>query len=258
MTVDINCDLGEGIITGDQPVENQIMPLISSANVACGYHAGNIESMRRCIELAITHNVAIGAHPSYNDRENFGRVFIPMHKKDLSELIFEQINTLGNLAMAKGEKLCHVKAHGALYNAAAKNTETAEALTLAINNYDKKLILFGLPDSALETAARKSGLTFAAEAFPDRGYNDDGSLADRSLNGALITDNKTVVKRAVIMAQEKRVQSLSGKWIDIRTDTLCIHGDNPNAYSLLLALRNAFQKENISIEPLSRKKKGQL
>lgn len=257
MTIDVNCDLGEGIISAGQPVENQIMPLISSANIACGFHAGNKESMNYCIELAIKHNVAIGAHPSYNDRENFGRAFFPMHKKDLSELIFEQINTMGDLAMAKGEKLCHVKAHGALYNAAAKNTEIAEALTLAINNYDKKLILFGLPDSALETAARKSGLTFAAEAFPDRGYNDDGSLADRSLHCALITDNETVVKRAVIMAQEKRVQSLSGKWIYIQADTLCIHGDNPNAHSLLVALRIAFQKENISIEPLSRKTREQ-
>ncbi len=258
MTIDINCDLGEEIVDSDgQPVENTIIPLISSANIACGYHAGNRESMQMCLDLAMANNVAIGAHPSYSDRGNFGRVFIPMQKTLLTQLILDQIAKLGELAAAKGAKLSHVKAHGALYNAAAKNPEIAKALTLAVASYDKKLALFGLPGSALEKAAYQAGLSFAAEAFPDRGYSDDGNLADRSLTGALITDRNTVIKRAVLMAREKKVQTLSGKWIELQVDTLCIHGDNPHAIALLLTLKDIFQKENIAIHPASQKKKMQ-
>jgi len=254
MTIDINCDLGEEIVASDgKPVERSIMPLISSANIACGYHAGNKESIQMCVDLAVANKVAIGAHPSYNDKENFGRVFIPMQKRELIQIILEQITILGEITAAKGAKLSHVKAHGALYNAAAKTPEIAEAFTQAVSLYDKNLVMFGLPGSALETAAYEARLSFAAEAFPDRGYSDDGVLADRRLPGALITDPNTVINRAVLMAREKKVQTLLGKWINLKADTLCIHGDNPNAIALLSALKVAFQKENIIIKPVTGK-----
>ena len=249
MIIDVNCDLGEGVTVDGQAVENRIMPLVSSANIACGRHAGNKESMKMCIGLAIAHDVSIGAHPSYDDRENFGRAFVPMQKTDLIKLISEQIATLGDLAALQGKKLNHVKAHGALYNAAVKDADIADALARAVAGYDKKLVLFGLPKSALEKAARQYGLAFAAEAFPDRSYNDDGSLTDRRLPGAVLTDPKIVLKRAVMMVKDKRIQSVSGKWIGIHADTLCIHGDNPKAYHFLMALKDAFQKENITVKP---------
>jgi len=179
LSIDINCDLGEEVLIDGQPVEPLVMPLISSVNIACGAHAGSETTMRRCIELAMKHGVALGAHPSYPDRENFGRTPMPIPPSQLKELIMEQIGKITLLAMEYGARLHHVKPHGALYNTAGTNIDTARAIAQAVAETDNCLAVFGLPNSAMKQAALQYRLAFAAEAFPDRAYNPDGTLMNR-------------------------------------------------------------------------------
>ena len=241
-TIDINCDMGEGI--GNDEL---IMPFISSANIACGYHAGDEKTMKQTIELAIKNNVAIGAHPSFLDRENFGRTEKYLSNKEIYDLIITQVQALEKISNEFGFSLHHVKPHGALYNMAAKNSELASTICLAIKDINDTLIVYGLSGSHLMIEAKKIGLKTASEVFADRTYQDDGSLTPRSQPNALIEDVEKAVHQALQMVKKKKVTSINGNDILITADTICVHGDGKNAIAFAKAIHEAFVIENIEI-----------
>ncbi|MBE9548092.1 MAG: LamB/YcsF family protein [Proteobacteria bacterium] len=230
--IDINCDLGEGIETDSLSNDAQIMPYISSCNIACGFHAGNPKTMRECVRLALVHNVAIGAHPAYNDRKNFGRVQLQIPLEKLQEELCQQISQLQDIAASEGGALHHVKPHGALYNAAATDFELASCIAESIVEVDPGLIFYGLANSKMEQAASQHKLAFAHEAFIDRAYQSNGQLLPRSQPNAVITDPKQVLPRALQMIIRGSVVSVDGLEISLNCDTICLHGDSPGAVEI--------------------------
>lgn len=222
--IDINCDMGEGV--GNDQL---IMPFITSANIACGGHAGNKKTMRETIMLAIRHNVNIGAHPSFKDRKNFGRTEMNVPPEQVYQLIYDQLKTLKSIADEQGAELHHVKPHGALYNMAAKDKKMAKTIAYAVHDFDLDLILYGLSGSYLISEGNKSGLKTVSEVFADRTYQDDGSLTPRSWANALINDEQACLKQVREMVEEGRVTTVSGKKIMVKADTVCIHGDGVHA-----------------------------
>lgn len=234
-TVDINCDMGEGMNN-----EEAIMPFISSANIACGYHAGDEDIMKRTIELALKHGVSIGAHPSFPDRENFGRTEMRLEPDVLYDMIVLQIKILDTIAEMSDAGLHHVKPHGALYNMAAKDPELASIIARAVKDSDPDLILYGLSGSHLISEARSIGLRTASEAFADRTYRDDGSLTPRTEPNALIEDTKEVLRQVKQMMQEGTVRTVSGKTIPILAETICIHGDGMHAVEFAKAIHRGY------------------
>ncbi len=245
-TIDINCDMGEGI--GNDEV---IMPFISSVNIACGYHAGNEETMKLTIESAIKNNVAIGAHPSFPDRENFGRTKMDLPFAEIYDIIILQLRAINKIVKKHKAKLHHVKPHGALYNMSAKNTQIAEAIAQAVKDFDQNLILFGLSGSLSVEEAKKINLKIANEVFADRTYQDDGSLTPRSQANALIEDVDKSVQQALQMIKEKKVTSVNGKPIPIIADTICIHGDGKHAVEFAKAIYMALKEESIKVKAIS-------
>src|SRR5215470_2534218 len=223
-TIDINCDMGEGIGNDDA-----IMPFITSANIACGYHAGDEETMRKTIDAAIKNNVAIGAHPSFFDKMNFGRTEMSLASDDIYDLVLLQLRTIDKIINEKNAKLHHVKPHGALYNMSAKNSSIAQAIAQAVKDFDENLILFGLSGSISISVADEMSLKTANEVFADRTYKDDGSLTPRSEAGALVEDEEKLLQQLLQMIQEKTVTTVSGKRIPIVANTVCIHGDGKHA-----------------------------
>lgn len=240
LTVDLNCDLGEGI--GDDPL---IMPLISSANIACGYHAGNKATMQKTVELAIAHGVRIGAHPSFKDRENFGRTDMRLSLAEVYDLVTKQIRLLYDIARKQGASLHHVKPHGALYNMAARTKNLAATIALAVKDVDEGLVLYG--SRAMLTEARKIGVKTCSEVFADRRYNDDGSLVSRKTAAALIDDDEQAVKQVLQMVKKGTVRTINKVDIAIPAETICIHGDRENAVSLVKAIRQSLKKEKIVV-----------
>jgi UPF0271 protein len=234
---DINCDMGEGI--GN---DEAIMPFITSANIACGYHAGDEATMRKTVLLAKEAGVAIGAHPSYPGRENFGRTEVNLTAEEVYELVTKQVKLLQDISAACGAVVHHVKPHGALYNKAAKDAGIANAIAQAVKDTDKNLVLYGLSGSCLISEAKAIGLKTAGEAFADRTYQDDGSLTPRSQPDALIEDEAISVRQVLQMVQEKRVTTISGKLIPIVAETICIHGDGKNAAALARKIREALER----------------
>ena len=227
MHIDLNCDMGEGM-------ENDaaIMPYITSANIACGYHAGDEETMKRTVELCLQYHVAIGAHPSYPDRENFGRIDLlntELRVADLSQIISDQVFKLQKICTELGTQLNHIKPHGALYNRAAKDEEVAAIICQTIAEIDPHLILYGLSGSKMMHAAANYNLKFLNEVFADRTYNDDGSLTPRKEPNALIEDEEQAVEQVLEMVNKKTVTTTSGKLIPIIAETICIHGDGKHA-----------------------------
>lgn len=245
-TIDINCDMGEGI--GNDAL---IMPFISSANIACGYHAGDEDIMKRTIELCLKHNVAIGAHPSFPDRENFGRTDMLLPPNEVYDLVITQIQLLEKIAAAAGISLRHIKLHGALYNMAARDTQLAPVVALAVKDYNEKLVLFGLSGSHLIKEGKNIGLKTVSEVFADRTYKVDGSLTPRHNPDALIEDTDKVVAQVLQMVNEGTVTSLSGKKIPIVAETVCIHGDGVHAFEFAKAIHNALKENNIEIKAIS-------
>jgi UPF0271 protein len=241
-TIDINCDLGE-----ETGVETAIMPHISSANIACGAHAGNEDTIRSTIQLAKEHQVVVGAHPSYPDRKNFGRVVMPIGLQPLINSVIAQIKTVTEIAMQEQYAIGHIKLHGALYNEAAKNKLLAEALVKTIASLNPSWVLYGPPESELEKASFQQGLAYCCEAFIDRTYQDDGSLTPRSDSQALISSEKKCIEQALQLIKRKEVTALSGKLIPLRATTLCIHGDGPKAVLFANTLKKQLQIEDISI-----------
>lgn len=221
--IPINCDLGEGM-----PNDAAIIPFIDEANIACGFHAGNSLTMRTTLAHCQQHHVKIGAHPSYLDRENFGRTLVALSPTEIYQLVYKQVSILQKIATESGAKLNHVKPHGALYNESAKNEIVAHAIAKAVFDLDPNLILFGLSQSHSITQARIIGLKVANETFADRAYVEDGSLMPRSQIGAVHEDINLVVQ-SFIDLQNGFVKTNLGHKISLKSDTICLHGDGPNA-----------------------------
>ena len=221
--IPINCDLGEGM-----PDDAAIIPFIDEANIACGFHAGDSLTMRTSIAICLSHQVKIGAHPSYLDRENFGRIVVTLSPTEIYQLVHKQVSILQKIAAEAGAKLNHVKPHGALYNESAKNETVAHAIAKAVFDLDSTLILFGLSQSHSITQALEMGLKVAHETFADRAYVEDGSLMPRSQKGAVHEDLDHVVQQ-VLDIRNGFVRDSYGNKIFLSSDTICIHGDGPNA-----------------------------
>ncbi len=245
LTIDINCDMGEGI--GN---DESIMPFISSANIACGYHAGNEEIMKQTIELAIKNRVVIGAHPSFFDKENFGRTEKNLAVDEIYDLVILQLRTIDKIMQKSSQKLHHVKPHGALYNMSAKDPLIAKAIAQAIKDFDDDLILFGLSGSYSVSEAKAIDLKTANEVFADRTYQNDGSLTQRSLPNALIDDVEKSVQQALKMIREKSVTSVNGKNVSIIADTICIHGDGKNAVEFARQIFQSLTQNSIDIKAI--------
>jgi 5-oxoprolinase (ATP-hydrolysing) subunit A len=231
MQCDFNCDMGEGI--GNDEL---IMPYITSANIACGYHAGDEETMQQTILLAKRYNINIGAHPSFLDRENFGRTEMEKTPAEIYELVWTQINLLQKIAMDNNAQLHHVKPHGALYNMASKDKALAKAIAEAVKDLDNNLVLYGLSNSFLISEAKAIGLKTASEAFADRTYQDDGSLTPRTQQNALIQNTDEAIQQVFMMVNEGKVRTVSGKEIPLVAETICIHGDGKHAVEFAKAI----------------------
>jgi 5-oxoprolinase (ATP-hydrolysing) subunit A len=247
MVIDINCDLGEGMLN-----DAALMPYISSANIACGFHAGDEDTMRRTIALAIEHGVAIGAHPGFPDKKNFGRTEMKFPEEDIVSIVSEQVYIMLDLVFALGGKLQHVKPHGALYNMSAKDHALASAIANAIKDIDESLILFGLSGSKSIEAADLIGLRTANEVFADRTYTNEGTLTPRQQSGALITDSAVMEQQVLQMIREQQVTSLQGKKIPLKADTICIHGDGQHAVVFAQQVHQLLQNHHITIQSFNR------
>ena len=230
ITMDINCDLGEGL-----PNDAALMPYLGSCNIACGGHAGDRESILKTLELAKKHQVNAGAHPSYPDTLNFGRKVIPMEKNKLFKSLLEQIQLFSDCCKSLAYPLHHVKAHGALYNQASKDPETADVLVAVMTNHFPKIPLYCPPGSVLMERAKNCGLTTIQEAFADRAYREDLSLVPRDLPGAVLHDPQAALKQ-VLDISAGFVETDTGKRFPIKAQTICIHGDNPSALKILQAI----------------------
>jgi len=243
--VDLNCDLGEG-----GSCDEELLGVITSANIACGFHAGDPGVMRRTVELGLKQGVALGAHPGLRDPEGFGRRAVKVDPQDAFDLILYQVGALQALASVQGTRLNHVKPHGALYNMAARDAALAEALAKAVRAADPALIFVGLAGSEMIRAARRLGLRVAEEAFADRAYQPDGSLVPRGQPGALIDVPEEVARRALRLVKEGKVAAIDGTELSIRADTLCVHGDTAGAPALVRALRAALGREGVDFRSL--------
>jgi UPF0271 protein len=242
MRVDLNADVGEGV--GDDAA---LMPFLSSANIACGYHAGNAAVMRNAIAFAQRHHVAVGAHPGFQDRKFFGRRELTMTAAEVERLVTRQIRTLAEAAAEKGVPVTHVKPHGALYNMAARDAGLAAAIARSVAAVDSALLLFGLAGSSLIDEGRKAGLRTVSEVFADRGYRADGSLVPRTEPGAVLDDSDLVVSRALAMVREGAVSAVDGTRVPLEVETICIHGDAPGAVDFARRLRAALDAAGVEI-----------
>lgn len=246
--VDVNCDIGEGFGAYRLGFDEEIMPYISSANIACGFHAGDPAHMRRTVRLAESAGVAIGAHPGLPDIMGFGRREMMVSLEEARDYVVYQIGALQ--AFSKTKKLQHVKPHGALYNMGARNEELAKAVAEAVKEADPDLILVGMAGSAWVRVGREIGLRVACEVFADRAVNPDGTLVPRSRAGAVISGVGEVVARALRMITEGRVTAIDGEEIEMRGDTICLHGDTPGAPQLARTLRQGLEAAGVTVVPM--------
>lgn len=249
--VDLNSDLGESFGSYKIGRDEDIIPLISSANVACGAHAGDPDVMAKTADICKSSGISMGAHPGFFDLMGFGRRNLAVSPEEAKNLIIYQIGALDAFAKSRGIKLAHVKPHGALYNMAAKDARLAAAIAEGIYSYNPELILLGLSGSEMLRAAENIGLPCAAEVFADRAYEDDGTLVARSKPGAMIKDEDEAVSRVIKMIKEHRVTTISGKEIEISPASVCVHGDSEKALLFVKKIRDALTSENIEIKPLS-------
>lgn len=244
--IDFNSDLGEGAGT-----DMAIMPLITSANIACGGHAGNENTMRATIELALRHGVAIGAHPGYPDRERFGRVAMEMPARELIETVRRQIESLVAIATRMGGRVTHVKAHGALYNQGDRDATVARSIIFGVQaaagGHD--LVIFAPPGSAMADEASGMGMKVAREGFVDRAYEPDGTLQSRLIAGSVLTDPAEAAGQALSFVKDGGVTAVDGTLLKLAVDTLCVHGDTPGAPEIAQAVRDAFAKAKVKVKP---------
>lgn len=244
--IDLNSDLGEGAA-----FDADIIPLITSANIACGFHAGDSELMAQTVKLCKANGVAAGAHPGYPDKENFGRTVMDVTPEQVYDFTLCQLGALGAFAKAQGTELHHVKPHGAMYNTAAKNRALADAIVDAIKAYDDKLILLALSGSEMINAAKAKGILYASEVFADRAYEADGALRARKLEGSMITDENEAISRVIRMIKEGKVKAYTGEDVNIEAHSVCVHGDGAKALDFVRALNAAFKANEIETVSLS-------
>jgi len=252
LRVDLNADVGESFGARQIGDDEPIFKYVTSANVACGFHAGDTNIIAATIRAASARKVAVGAHPSYPDSAGFGRQTIEMPADELRHVIIYQIGAVDALARSLGVTLVHVKPHGALYNDAAKNPALAAAVADAVATYDKNLILVGLAGSHMIAAGRAAGVRVAAEAFSDRVYETDGTLRSRALPDAMIEDPKRAAAQAVDIVVNRRVTASDGKQVRVQAQTLCVHGDAPNAVDVASAVRKALSSAGVEIAEMQR------
>ncbi|GCC52657.1 LamB/YcsF family protein [Chryseotalea sanaruensis] len=243
LSIDLNCDLGEGM-----PNDKELMTYISSANIACGYHAGDEDTMQRTIEYCLQHKVAIGAHPGFRDKENFGRTEIQLSNEQLYDLISEQIVLMQNYCKTMQADLHHIKLHGALYNMSAKSERMSEVVAQVIKDLNPNLIVYGLSGGTTITQSKMAGLKVANEVFADRTYQDNGTLTPRTEKHALISDQQASLQQVMDMVLHKKVLSNSGKEIQLEVDTICLHGDGAHALTFAKAIHAFLISNHIHIQ----------
>jgi 5-oxoprolinase (ATP-hydrolysing) subunit A len=249
MRIDLNSDVGESFgpwPMGDDP---RLMEAISSANVACGFHAGDPSGIRRTVSLAQAHGVAVGAHPGFPDLVGFGRRDLHASPEEVEDFVLYQVGALAAIARAAGTTLTHVKAHGALYNMACRDERLARAIARGVAAFDRSLPLVGLPGSSLLRAGLSEGLPVLAEGFADRAYEPDGTLVSRRKAGSVIHDLEAVAARSVRMARDRQVVAVDGTVLDLTVDTICVHGDTPGAGDLARRIRQALEGAGIRVAP---------
>jgi 5-oxoprolinase (ATP-hydrolysing) subunit A len=250
MRLDLNADIGESFGVYHLGHDALLMPTITSASVACGFHAGDPGVMRETVALARQHGVAVGAHPGFPDLVGFGRREMRATPREVEDFVVYQIGALATMAAAQGIRLQHVKAHGALYNIAVRDAAVADAIARATAAVDSSLILFGLPGSELIAAGRRAGLRTAGEGFADRAYRADGTLVPRAEPGAVIDDPEKVVSRAISMVRERAVSAIDGSRVALEVETICVHGDTPGAAMLASRIRQALIDAGVSVLPV--------
>lgn len=249
-TIDINCDLGEGFGVYRPVNDAALLPLVTSANIACGYHAGDPAIMRETVRLCVAGGVAVGAHPGLPDPAGFGRRDMRISAQEAYDMVVYQVGALQAFARAEGATVTHVKPHGALYNMAAVDRALAEAIADAVRRVDARLVLYGLAGSELIAAGRRAGLLTAGEAFADRAYRADGTLVPRSEPGAVIGDAAEAARRVVALLQDGAMPIAGGGAIALAADTVCVHGDGEHALAVLMRLRDALAAAGIAVAPL--------
>ena len=255
MEVNINCDLGESSKFCSTENDPLLLKIVNSANIACGYHAGDKRTMEKTIKISKENSVSIGAHPSFNDPENFGRKRLNLPSGEISKLIIDQINILSNIATNGGIKVTHVKPHGALNNMACEDYELAKIISESIIQVNKDLIFLVPTGSQMEKAGKKLGMKTATEIFADRNYEDDGNLVSRSKKNALITDPEIAKKHVIKMVENQALNCLSGKQIPCEIDSVCVHGDGSSAVNTAKEIKNSLISSGVNLKPLDKMKK---
>jgi len=250
--VDLNCDMGESFGAYKLGHDEEILAYVTSANIACGFHAGDPGTMRKTVRLAMEHGVAVGAHPGLQDLVGFGRRRMDITPQEAYDIVVYQIGALWGFVKAEGGSLSHVKPHGELYNMAAKDARLAEAIAEAVYKVDPELILFGLAGSELVKAGQRIGLRTASEVFADRTYQADGTLTPRREPGAVITDENQALAQVIRMVKEGKVQTLQQVNVPIRADTICIHGDGPKAAEFARNIRAALTEAGIAVRAVGK------
>jgi UPF0271 protein len=253
MHIDLNSDVGESFGAYRIGADADLVPHVTSVNVACGFHGGDPGVMRETVRLARAAGASVGAHPGFPDLVGFGRRELRASPRDVEDMVVYQIGALAAIAHAESVALAHVKAHGALYNMAARDRSLADAIAAAVRAVDPSLVLFGLPGSELIRAGEAAGLAVASEGFADRAYAPDGSLASRAVPGSVLHDAEVVVRRAIEMVAHGRVVATDGSELTFRVDTLCVHGDTPGAADLARQLRAGLHRHGVDVQPLGRR-----
>jgi len=255
MEININCDLGEKSKYHSIENDPELLNIVNSANIACGYHAGDEETMNMVIKISKSNGVSIGAHPSFNDPENFGRKRINLTSSEINKLITNQYEILQKVAQKHNEKVTHIKPHGALNNMACENFELANTIAKAINNINKNIIFLVPTGSQMEIAAKKLNMKIACEIFADRNYEDDGNLVSRSKDHALITDPNMAKKHVLSMVKNQALNCFSGKQIPCEIDSVCIHGDNESSLATAKSIKENLVSNGLILKPLSKMEK---
>ena len=255
MEININCDLGESSKLHSTENDPLLLKIVNSANIACGYHAGDKFTMEKTIEISKENNVSIGAHPSFNDLENFGRKRLNLPSSEITKLIIDQINILSDVANKAGMKVTHVKPHGALNNMACENYDLAKVISESIIQVNKELIFLVPTGSQMEKAGKKLGMKVAVEIFADRNYEDDGNLVSRSKDNAMIIDPEIAKKHVIKMVQNQAINCYSGKQIPCEIDAICVHGDGSSAVNTAKQIKEGLIKSGVTLKPLDKMKK---
>ncbi|HUN67689.1 MAG TPA: 5-oxoprolinase subunit PxpA [Burkholderiales bacterium] len=246
-TIDLNCDMGESYGAWKMGADAEVMPYISSANIACGFHAGDPATIRKTVRIAVDRGVAVGAHPSLPDLMGFGRRVMRITPQDMYDLVVYQAGAVEAFARAAGTRLHHVKCHGALYNMAVNDEALSDAMVRAVKDLGSGVMLYALSGSKTFLLGKKAGIPVVGEVFADRGYSDDGTLAPRDKPGGMIEDAAASAKQALAMIEEGQVTSLSGKRVPVAADTMCLHGDQPGAVAFAQTLRKTFSERGITV-----------